>query len=144
MKSGGPSAGIMGAIYFLLSLHGGISPAARRRSPRTLTMVEREAISRGIASGSSGGTSLPFYRADQGARKRYRSGRGGAAPARSQTSRIAAAPVDLGSRPGDAILAAAKRNAGSLIEQTFDVIRVVRAGDQFEERIDCRDKLLKV
>jgi IS30 family transposase len=42
-----------GAIYFLLSLHGGIVPAARRRSPRTLTMAEREVISRGIATGSS-------------------------------------------------------------------------------------------
>ena len=42
-----------GAIYFLLSLHGGIVPAARRRSPRTLTMAEREVISRGIAMGSS-------------------------------------------------------------------------------------------
>jgi IS30 family transposase len=42
-----------GAIYFLLSLHGGIVPAARRRLPRTLTMAEREVISRGIATGSS-------------------------------------------------------------------------------------------
>jgi IS30 family transposase len=42
-----------GAIYFLLSLHGGMVPAARRRSPRTLTMAEREAISRGLATGSS-------------------------------------------------------------------------------------------
>ena len=41
-----------GAIYFLLSLHGGIIPAARR-SPITLTLAEREDISRGIASGSS-------------------------------------------------------------------------------------------
>jgi IS30 family transposase len=42
-----------GAIYFLLSLHGGIVSAARRRSPRTLTLAEREVISRGIATGSS-------------------------------------------------------------------------------------------
>ena len=42
-----------GAIYFLLSLHGGIAPAARRRSLITLTVAEREDISRGIASGSS-------------------------------------------------------------------------------------------
>ena len=42
-----------GAIYFLLSLHGGIIPAARRRSPITLTLAEREDISRGIASGWS-------------------------------------------------------------------------------------------
>jgi len=33
--------------------HGGIVPAARRRSLRTLTLAEREDISRGIASGSS-------------------------------------------------------------------------------------------
>jgi IS30 family transposase len=32
---------------------GGIPPAARRRSPRVLTLAEREDISRGIASGSS-------------------------------------------------------------------------------------------
>ena len=38
-------------IYFLLARHGGIAPAARRRSQRVLTLAEREDISRGIASG---------------------------------------------------------------------------------------------
>src|ERR1700691_6154584 len=42
-----------GSIQFLLSQHGGIVPAVRRRSPRTLTLAEREEISRGIASGLS-------------------------------------------------------------------------------------------
>src|SRR5271170_2557457 len=42
-----------GSIQFLLSQHGGIAPAIRRRSQRTLTLAEREAISRGVASGSS-------------------------------------------------------------------------------------------
>jgi IS30 family transposase len=42
-----------GSIHFLLSRHGGIVPAIRRRSERTLTLAEREEISRGIASGSS-------------------------------------------------------------------------------------------
>jgi len=42
-----------GSIQFLLSQHGGIVPAVRRRSQRTLTLAEREDISRGIASGSS-------------------------------------------------------------------------------------------
>jgi hypothetical protein len=42
-----------GSIQFLLSKHGGIAPAIRRRSPRTLTLAEREDISRGIASGWS-------------------------------------------------------------------------------------------
>src|SRR6202022_4376381 len=37
----------------LLSQRGGIVPAARRRSRRTLTLAEREDISRGIASGAS-------------------------------------------------------------------------------------------
>src|SRR5271170_6356636 len=37
----------------LLTQRGGIVPAARRRSLRTLTLAEREDISRGIASGSS-------------------------------------------------------------------------------------------
>jgi IS30 family transposase len=41
------------SIQFMLSQHGGIAPAARRRSPLTLTLAEREDISRGIASGSS-------------------------------------------------------------------------------------------
>jgi IS30 family transposase len=41
------------SIQFLLSQRGGIVPPARRRSPRTLTLAEREDISRGIASGSS-------------------------------------------------------------------------------------------
>jgi IS30 family transposase len=40
-------------IQFLLARHGGIAPTARRRSPLTLTLTEREEISRGIASGSS-------------------------------------------------------------------------------------------
>ena len=42
-----------GSIQFLLSQHGGIAPAVSRRSQRTLTLAEREDISRGIASGSS-------------------------------------------------------------------------------------------
>src|ERR1700730_281298 len=42
-----------GSIRFLLTQRGGIVPAARRRSLRTLTLAEREYISRGIASGSS-------------------------------------------------------------------------------------------
>jgi transposase, IS30 family len=41
------------SIQFMLALHGGIVPAARRRSPLTLTLAEREDISRGIASRSS-------------------------------------------------------------------------------------------
>ena len=40
-------------IQFLLARHGGIAPAARRRSRRVLTLAEREDISRGIASGQS-------------------------------------------------------------------------------------------
>jgi Helix-turn-helix domain len=40
-------------IRFLLARHGGIAPAARRRSRRVLTLAERENISRGIASGCS-------------------------------------------------------------------------------------------
>jgi len=40
-------------IRFLLARHGGIAPAARRRSGRVLTLAEREDISRGIASGCS-------------------------------------------------------------------------------------------
>jgi len=42
-----------GSIQFLLSQHGGFAPAVRRRSLRTLTLAEREEISRGIASGLS-------------------------------------------------------------------------------------------
>ena len=42
-----------GSIQFLLAQHGGIAPAVRRRSQRTLTLAEREEISRGIASGAS-------------------------------------------------------------------------------------------
>ena len=40
-------------IQFLLSKHGGIAPAVRCRSQRTLTLAERKDISRGIASGLS-------------------------------------------------------------------------------------------
>jgi len=42
-----------GSIQFLLSQHGGIAPAIHHRSQGTLTLAEREDISRGIASGSS-------------------------------------------------------------------------------------------
>jgi IS30 family transposase len=42
-----------GSIRFLLAQRGGIVPAVRRRCPRTLTVAEREEISRGIASGWS-------------------------------------------------------------------------------------------
>ena len=41
------------SIQFMLAHRGGIVPAARCRSPLTLTLAEREDISRGIASGSS-------------------------------------------------------------------------------------------
>jgi len=41
------------SIHFMLSQHGGIVPAARRRALLTLTLAEREGISRGIACGSS-------------------------------------------------------------------------------------------
>src|ERR1700726_2927867 len=41
------------SIQFMLSQHGGIVPATRRRSLLTLTLAERENISRGIASGLS-------------------------------------------------------------------------------------------
>src|ERR1700684_3454392 len=42
-----------GSIRFLLTQRGGVVPTTRRRSLRTLTLAEREDISRGIASGSS-------------------------------------------------------------------------------------------
>ena len=41
------------SIRCLLLPRGGIPPAARRRSRLSLTLAEREDISRGIASGSS-------------------------------------------------------------------------------------------
>jgi IS30 family transposase len=40
-------------VHFVLARHGGIAPAARRRSRRALTLAEREDISRGLASGCS-------------------------------------------------------------------------------------------
>jgi IS30 family transposase len=39
-------------VHLLLKRHGGIAPPIRRRSPTSLTLAEREDISRGIASGS--------------------------------------------------------------------------------------------
>ena len=41
------------SIHCVLAHHGGIVPAVRRRSVLALTVVEREDISRGLASGSS-------------------------------------------------------------------------------------------
>ena len=40
-------------VHFVLARHSGIAPPVRRRSPRVLTLAEREDISRGIASGFS-------------------------------------------------------------------------------------------
>src|SRR5262249_53903918 len=40
-------------VHFVLARHGGIAPPVRRRSRRTLTLAEREDISRGIAGGNS-------------------------------------------------------------------------------------------
>ncbi len=40
-------------IRLLLARHGGIAPPPRRRPGRSLTLAEREDISRGIVSGSS-------------------------------------------------------------------------------------------
>ena len=40
-------------VHLLLKRHGGIAPTPRHRSPRMLTLAEREDISRGIASGRS-------------------------------------------------------------------------------------------
>src|ERR1700688_1580902 len=41
------------SIRCLVARHGGIVPAVRRRARRVLTAIEREDISRGVASGSS-------------------------------------------------------------------------------------------
>src|ERR1700719_241409 len=41
------------SIQFMFAQHGGIAPAVRRRSLLTLTLAERENISRVIACGSS-------------------------------------------------------------------------------------------
>ena len=41
------------SIFGLLRLHGGITPLARHRAVRALTLAEREEISRGLAAGSS-------------------------------------------------------------------------------------------
>ena len=41
------------SIHCLLAHHEGIAPAVRRRSMLALTTIERENISRGLASGSS-------------------------------------------------------------------------------------------
>ena len=37
----------------VLAMHGGMTPAVRRRAPMSLTLAEREGISRGVAAGRS-------------------------------------------------------------------------------------------
>jgi hypothetical protein len=76
-----------GSIHFLLSQHGGIIPAVRRRSERTLTLAEREEISRGIASESSireiarnlqrAASTVSREMARHGGRPRYRASKAG-------------------------------------------------------------------
>src|ERR1700722_2398295 len=60
-----------GSIQFLLSQRGGIVPAVRRRSPRTLTLAERAAstVSRGVAR--HGG--WPLYRASEADHQAWKS-----------------------------------------------------------------------
>jgi IS30 family transposase len=41
------------SIFGLLRLHGGMTPPARRRAARALTLAEREEVSRGLAAGAS-------------------------------------------------------------------------------------------
>lgn len=41
------------SIHGMIAAHGGYVPAARRRSPRVLSLGEREEISRGLAAGAS-------------------------------------------------------------------------------------------
>jgi IS30 family transposase len=42
-----------GSVHTVLAAHGGIIPATRTRSPRSLSLREREEISRGLAAGES-------------------------------------------------------------------------------------------
>jgi IS30 family transposase len=42
-----------GSVHTVLAAHGGIVPATRKRSPRSLSLKEREEISRGLAAGES-------------------------------------------------------------------------------------------
>ena len=42
-----------GSIHGVVASNGGYVPAVRRRSPRVLTITEREEISRGLAEGAS-------------------------------------------------------------------------------------------
>jgi len=42
-----------GSVHTILAAHGGIMPASRTRSPRSLSLTEREEISRGLAAGES-------------------------------------------------------------------------------------------
>ena len=44
---------VPGSIHNVISSCGGIPPAARHRSPRVLTLNDREEISRGLAAGHS-------------------------------------------------------------------------------------------
>jgi hypothetical protein len=44
---------VRSGIHHWLATRGGIAPAVRRRSARTLSLAEREAISRGLAAGRS-------------------------------------------------------------------------------------------
>src|SRR5258708_22835054 len=43
----------MSSLYSVIKVNGGIAPRPRRRAARTLTLTEREEISRGMASGLS-------------------------------------------------------------------------------------------
>lgn len=44
---------VPGSVFGVLRLRGGIAPAARRRSSRSLSLVDREEISRGLVAGLS-------------------------------------------------------------------------------------------
>jgi hypothetical protein len=57
-------------IQFLLARSGGIAPAVRRRAPRTLTLAEREDISRGMVPPSSGDCAQVLAQLPKGSRGR--------------------------------------------------------------------------
>jgi hypothetical protein len=80
------------SIHCLLAHHGGIVPAVRRRSLRVLSTVEREDISRGLASGSSLRDIAKRLERAVSTVSREVAGHGGGAPSRYRTSARAQIP----------------------------------------------------
>jgi IS30 family transposase len=122
---------VQGTIHHVVGQHGGITPAARHRAPRTLSSADREEISRALAAGASlRAIARALQRAPStisrevqrhGGRRRYRAAR---ADARAWRAAARPKPCRFASRPRLRRIVAAKLAAQWAPEQIAGWLKV--------------------